>query len=107
MLFRSDSRASSLDAAKTQEAAAAQQARAARAGAGASKSNASDEVNLSSLASALQGALSESPERNAHIERLASEYASGSYKADAQGTAKGIIGDAFLDSSEDKKPDKA
>lgn len=102
-----DSRAASAqDAAKTQEAAAAQQARAARAGAGASKSNASDEVNLSSLASALQGALSESPERNAYIERLAGEYASGSYKADAQATAKGIIGDALLDSADTKDPDK-
>lgn len=101
-----DSRASALDAAKTQEAAAAQQARAARAGAGASKSGASDEVNLSSLASALQGALSDSPERTAYLDRLAAEYASGAYNADPHATAKGIVGDALLDASESKEPDK-
>lgn len=53
-------------------------------------------MNLSSLASALQGALSESPERAAYLERLAGEYASGSYEPDTKATASGLIGDALL-----------
>jgi hypothetical protein len=76
-----DSRAASAqDAAKAQETGAVGQARAARAGAGATKAGSGDEVNLSSLASALQGALSESPERAAYLDRLSGEYAAGTYK---------------------------
>lgn len=88
-----DSRAASAqDAARTQETAAAAQARSAKT-TGSGQSGSSDEVTLSSLASALQGALSDSPERSAHIERLAGEYAAGTYKPDAEATARAILRD--------------
>ena len=99
-----DSRAASAqDTAKTQQTTAAAQARAAKAGAGAGKSGSGDEVNLSSLASALQGALTDSPERSAYIEQLSAEFSAGTYKPDAAATASGIIADAFLDSPPDFK----
>jgi flagellar biosynthesis anti-sigma factor FlgM len=99
-----DSRAQSAqDAAKTQEAAAAAQARAAKGGAGVGKSGSGDEVNLSSLASALQDALTDSPERSAYIDQLAAEFAAGAYKPDAAATASGIIDDSLLDSPPDPK----
>lgn len=102
-----DSRAASAnDASKTQETAAAAQSKAARAGAGG-KASPGDEVNLSSLASVLQGALSESPERAAYLERLAGEYAAGTYNPDPQATAKAIVSDTLTDSSGTKQPDKA
>jgi flagellar biosynthesis anti-sigma factor FlgM len=99
-----DSRAASTqDAAKTQETAAAAQARSAKAAAGGGKAGASDEVNLSSLASALQGALTDSPERSAHLDRLAGEYAAGTYKPDANAIAGGIIADTLLEPPESDK----
>lgn len=99
-----DSRAASAqDTAKTQETAAAAQARAAKAGGGANKAGSSDEVTLSSLASALQGALSDSPERSAYLDRLAGEYAAGTYKPDAVATANGIVDDTLLDSPDANK----
>ena len=91
-----DSRAASAqDAAKTQETAAAAQARAAKTGAGPGKTGGGDEVNLSSLASVLQSALSESPERAAYLEGLASEFAAGTYQPDVQATVSGVIADAL------------
>ncbi len=99
-----DSRAASAqDAARTQETAALAQTKAARAGAGAGRAGASDEVNLSSLASALQGALTDSPERTAYLERLAGDYASGAYQPDAKATASGIVGDALSKPPDDKE----
>ncbi len=93
-----DSRAASAqDAAKTQETVAAAQARAAKSASGANKTGSGDEVSLSSLASALQGALTESPERSPYIGKLAGEYAAGTYKPDAGGTARGIIADTLLE----------
>jgi hypothetical protein len=87
-----DSRAGSAqDAAKAQETAAVGQARAAKAGVGAVKAPGSDEVNLSSLASALQGALSDSPERAAYLDRLATEFAAGTYRPDPGATASSIV----------------
>jgi|JI61114C2RNA_FD_contig_21_309334_length_782_multi_4_in_0_out_0_2 flagellar biosynthesis anti-sigma factor FlgM len=100
-----DSRAASAqDTAKTQETAATAKAHAAKAGAGAGRAGAGDEVNLSSLASALQGALSDSPERSAYLERLASEFAAGSYQPDPNATASGIIADTLLEPPDSKKP---
>jgi anti-sigma28 factor (negative regulator of flagellin synthesis) len=90
------------DAAKAQEVAAAAQARTAKAE-GANKSSPSDEVSLSSLASALQEALADSPERSANIDRLAGEYAAGTYKPDANATARGVIADSLLEATD---PDK-
>ena len=99
-----DSRAASAqDAAKTQETAAAAQARAAKSATGANKVGSGDEVNLSSLASALQGALTDSPERSAHLEKLAGEYAAGTYKPDPSGTASGIVADTMLKPLDPKK----
>lgn len=100
-----DSRAASAqDAAKTEETAAAAKTKAAKSGTGANRAaRAGDEVNLSSLASVLQGALSESPERAAYLDRLASEFAAGSYQPDAAATASGIIADALLDAPDPKK----
>jgi len=99
-----DSRAASAqDAAKTQEAAATAQARAAKAGAGAVKAPGSDEVNLSSLASAVQGALSDSPQRAAYLDRLAADFAAGTYRPDASATASGIVGESLLDPPDSKK----
>ena len=93
-----DSRAASAqDAAKTQETVAAAQARAAKSASGANKTGSGDEVSLSSLASALQGALTESPERFAYIEKLAGEYAAGTYKPDAGETASGIVTETLLE----------
>jgi len=99
-----DSRASSAqDAAKTQETAATAQARAAKASSGANKAGSSDEVNLSSLASALQGSLSDAPERAAYLEKLSGEYAAGTYKPDPAETARGIVADSLQDSPEAPK----
>ena len=99
-----DSRAASTqDVAKSQETAAPAQARAAKAGAGGGKSGLGDEVNLSPLASALQGALTDSPERSAYLDRLAGEYAAGTYKPDAAATASGIIADTLLDPPDPNK----
>lgn len=93
-----DSRAASAqDAVKTQETAAAAHARSAKLASGANKIGSSDEVSLSSLASALQGALTESPERFAYIEKLAGEYAAGTYKPDAGETASGIVTETLLE----------
>lgn len=98
-----DPRASSAqDAAKVQESAAAQ-GRTATGTARSGAPGAADEVNLSSLASALQGALSDSPERAAYLEALAADYAAGTYKPDAKGTAQGIIREALRDSADPQK----
>ena len=88
--------AAARDSARAQEAAAAQPAKAARAAAAAGRSSGTDEVSLSSLASAVQSAVSDSPERTAFLERLASEFAAGSYHPDPQSTASGIIEDTLL-----------
>ncbi|MBI2690277.1 MAG: flagellar biosynthesis anti-sigma factor FlgM [Acidobacteria bacterium] len=98
-----DSRAASAqDSSKAQETTATP-ARAARGGAGAGKTAGNDEVNLSSLASALQGALADSPDRAARLDRLAGEYAAGTYNPDPESIAGGIISDSLLD-EESKKP---
>lgn len=98
-----DSRAASAqDAAKTQETAATAQARAARAAAGAGRAGGSDEVNLSPLAAALQGALSDSPERNVYLERLSADFASGNYNPSPRDIASGIISDTILDPQGDQ-----
>ena len=84
------------DAARTQETSSTQQARAARAAAGAGAASGSDQVNLSSLASAIQGAMSDSPERTAYLDSLAADFAAGAYQPDPQATASGIVDDTLL-----------
>jgi hypothetical protein len=65
-----------------------------------------DEVNLSSLASALQDALTESPEREAYLEKLSAAFAEGSYQPDIAGTVKGIVDDAIGARLEEPGPSK-
>ena len=84
------------DASRTQETASTQQARAARAAVGAGGTSGSDQVNLSSLASAIQGAMSDSAERSAFLEGLAADFAAGAYQPDPQATARGIVDDTLL-----------
>jgi len=101
-----DSRAiAAPESSKTQETAAAGQVRSDRAAAGASRTGGTDQVNLSSLASVLQGALSDSPERAAYLERLASEYEAGTYAPDPNSIASGIVSDPLSESpSSTEKP---
>src|SRR5207244_2254854 len=54
-----------------------------------------DDVHLSELVRSLRSLAAESPERQARIESLARAYAQGSYHADPQATANGIISDAL------------
>jgi flagellar biosynthesis anti-sigma factor FlgM len=70
-----------------------------RTGSGNNQSRA-DEVNLSSLAAAVQSALSDSPERAARLERLAAEFAAGDYQTDATSTARSLI-DETLSAQDD------
>jgi anti-sigma28 factor (negative regulator of flagellin synthesis) len=57
----------------------------------------SDEVNLSSLANVLQDAITESPEKTAYLEKLAAQYAKGSYQADPRAVAQSLIGETLAD----------
>ncbi len=57
-----------------------------------------DEVQLSSLSSKINESQSGSVEREAYLEKLRLEVASGQYEADPQQTAAGIIKDALLKS---------
>lgn len=54
-----------------------------------------DGVELSSLAQNLRAEDGESPERLAQVERLAKAYAQGTYQADSEATAGGVIDDAL------------
>jgi flagellar biosynthesis anti-sigma factor FlgM len=85
---------------RAQEAAAAAQGKAAKGG---NKQSGSDEVSLSSLASAVQSALSDSPDRLARVEQLAADFAAGNYQPDAEATARGLISDALSQPEEGKK----
>src|SRR5579884_2294372 len=54
-----------------------------------------DDIHLSELVRSLRSLAADSPERQARIEQIARDYASGNYKVDAQATAGKIIDDAF------------
>lgn len=73
-----------------------------RTGAGNNQSR-TDEVNLSSLAAAVQSALSDSPERTAHLERLAADFAAGTYQADGTSTARGLIDETLSAQGDDRE----
>jgi anti-sigma28 factor (negative regulator of flagellin synthesis) len=81
---------------QTQKTEAAQSVSASKVGANKS-SGGSDEVNLSSLANVLQDAITESPEKTAYLEKLAAQYAAGTYQADPQAVAKSLIGETLAD----------
>lgn len=64
------------------------------ASAGAGTARALDSIHLSELVRSLRAMAADSPERQARIERLARDYASGAYEVDTQATASKIIDDA-------------
>ncbi len=45
----------------------------------------------------LQDAITESPEKAAYLEKLAAQYAKGSYQADPRAVAKSLIGETLAD----------
>jgi flagellar biosynthesis anti-sigma factor FlgM len=55
-----------------------------------------DEVKLSNLSSKINELQSGSPAREAYLEQLRQQVASGTYEADPQATASALISDAFL-----------
>jgi len=72
-----------------------------RTGSGNNQSRADD--NLSSLAAAVQSALSDSPERAARLERLAAEFAAGDYQTDATSTARSLIDETLSAQGDDRE----
>lgn len=84
---------------RAQEAAAAG---TGRTGSGNSQSR-TDEVNLSSLAGAVQSALSDSPERTARLERLTADFAAGNYQPDAASTARSLIDETLSAQGDDRE----
>jgi len=54
-----------------------------------------DRVSLSNLSGTLRAALTESPEREAKIEQLTADVASGRYHVDSATISKDIVNDAF------------
>jgi flagellar biosynthesis anti-sigma factor FlgM len=55
----------------------------------------SDDVHLSELVRSLRSLASDSPERQANLEKLARTYADGNYKIEPQAIASKIIDDAI------------
>ena len=55
-----------------------------------------DDIHLSELLRCLRSLVSDSPERQAKIERLMLAYANGDLQVDAEATASAIIDDAIL-----------
>ncbi len=62
--------------------------------AGAGTATALDSLHLLELVRSLRALAADSPERQARIEQLAWDYASGAYRVDTQATASKIIDDA-------------
>jgi hypothetical protein len=54
-----------------------------------------DRLHLSALASQIRAEDVESPERTAHLDRLAAEYAAGRYQADADEISSKLIDEAL------------
>ena len=54
-----------------------------------------DDIHLSELVRSLRSLAADSPERLARIEQIARDYANGSFRLHAQGTAAKIIDDAL------------
>ena len=88
---------SSAGAARTHEAGQAQPAGRAdgKSASDVTPGNGADDVHLSELVRSLRALASESPERQAQIERLARAYADGSYRVDPEAAAMGVIEDAL------------
>lgn len=66
---------------------------------GTTQSEASDDIHLSELVRSLRSLASDSPERQARIDQIASDYANRDYKVDAQATASKIIDESTGSSS--------
>ena len=58
-------------------------------------SGGSDEVTLSPLAQALRSARTDSPERQARIDSIAKQVASGSYRVDSATLSRSLVQHAF------------
>jgi anti-sigma28 factor (negative regulator of flagellin synthesis) len=54
-----------------------------------------DDFHLSELVRSLRALAADSPERQERLERIAREYAKGTYKVDAEATAAKVIDDAL------------
>lgn len=63
--------------------------------AGAGTARALDSIHLLELVRSMRSLAADSPERQARIEQLARDYASGAYEVDTQATASKIIDDAL------------
>ena len=61
-----------------------------------SKALEAEDVDLSELLRSLRSLVSDSPERQAKIERLMVAYANGTLQVDAEATAAAIIDDAVM-----------
>jgi anti-sigma28 factor (negative regulator of flagellin synthesis) len=71
---------------------------ASRAGGGKQGGgNSADQVSLSRLSSSLSASV-DSPERAAHVARLAATYQSGNYQVNAQAVSQSVVGDAIRSS---------
>ena len=84
----------SAGASRTQEATRTGQNGLAGNTADRSGVSSSDDIQLSELVRNLRSLAADSPERQAHIEKIARSFADGSYKVDAEATASKIIDDA-------------
>lgn len=62
---------------------------------GAIPGDAQDGTSISNLARSLQSMETESPERQARIAEIARSYAEGTYRPDADATARSLISDAI------------
>lgn len=80
---------------RAQETAAAGGTRTARAAGQVSSKD--DEVSLSSLASVLQSATAETPERAAYLEKLSADFEAGKAGGDPEAIARAILDDELLD----------
>ena len=74
-----------------------EQVTGARSSQSAAISGGGDEVQLSNLSRELRALEEGSPEREAHLEKLAEEYASGRYRPDTAAVSSAIIREALDD----------
>ena len=79
---------------------------AGRSGRGEQGGSRDDHVNLSTLASAVRGALSDSPERAARLSRLAADFEAGRGGGEAEAIARALVDDALLDGTTKPEAEK-
>lgn len=81
-------------AARTQEIGSAH--RSGNAQKGQSASGDGDQVQLSNLSASIRAHNAESPDRTAHVARVAAAVQSGTYRVDAAAVSRGVINDAIV-----------